>query len=242
MAYGISVEADDGRIVVDDNHPVFVFKQKLTLSGGGTTAVKSQTITGVVGTPLVFAAPPSGTKASLLSMVDNGSGSFTFTWGVASDNGQSAYSGNVEFYVFETLDASSSVNTGYGMNVYDGSGTPIFTTNRRLLKLAGYHVTTAVAAVSGSGNLANLATQTITEGTVPASPAFANGYLATYLVGVGPFGRFFGAGCGRASSSQIRVGLVAFLGQGPSPGAGNVNTSGMVANHNIMIIDKTLYD
>lgn len=237
MSFGLSIESLDQRLLIDESHAGIFFKGKYTTDNN--YGLKTVTITNCNTMPIVFAKTLGASyKISTPQITYNGSNSWTVGVFAANDSSAGYYSGTVDLYVFDILGASDNVSSGYGMNVYNGSGQPIFTTNRKSLKISGYHTTTQV--FNEAVDQYNFSTQTITNGTIPETCAICCTAIGTSLVSVGGgSGAFFTHGVRRYSSSSLKFGIVGFLGSGPSTDGAVNRLSG---NQHIMIVDHTLYD
>jgi hypothetical protein len=236
MSFGLSVESLDQRILIDESHPAVFFKGKYTTTN--TYGLKTVTITDCNTMPIVFAKNlGSGYKISTPQITYNGGTSWTIGVFAGNDSSDGYYSGAVDLYVFDILGQSDNVNYGYGMNVYNESGQAIFTTNKKPLKISGYHTTTQV--FNSAVNEFNFSIQTVTNGAIPETCAISCSAIGTSLVSRGGIGRFFTHGVRRYSSSSLKFGIVGFLGQGPNPSGAENRLSG---NQHIMFVDYTLYD
>lgn len=239
MSFGLSIESLDQRILLDESHPGMFFKGKYTTNS--TNGLKTVTITDCNTMPIVFAKNlGSGIKISTPQITYNGGTSWTIgAFAIIEGNEpQQPYAGSVELYVFDILGSSDTVNSGYGMNVYDGSGQAIFTTNKKLLKISGYHTTQQVFTSGGSSN--QVAIQTITSGTIPITCAICCSAIGSSLVPGPGSSFFFTHGVRRYDSSSIKIGTCGYLGSSGPNVAGVENR--LSGNQHLMFIDHQLYD
>ena len=234
MSFGLSIDGANQRILIDESHPGIFFKGKYTQAYGASGV----TITGCSTMPLVFVKTlGTGYKTNIPQMVNNGNNSWTVTAKAFSDSSLLVYTGDIELYVFDILGASDNVTSGYGMNVYDENSQAIFTTNKKLLKISGYHVT---SAVQNTGSEFDIATQTLTSGTIPTTYAVACGAIGLSWVYVSQFTSLVcTVGVRRLTSTTMKFGIGGIAAQfRPAPYTQNE----IRANHHLMFINHSDYD
>lgn len=245
MSFGLSIEGANQRILLNESKPGIFFKGKYTAtySSGWTT-----TVTGCNSMPLVF-IKTLGTdyKTSIYSMVDNGSGSWTISLAARTDTGTNTnsssqeigdpYPGDLTFYVFDILGSADAVTSGYGMLVYDDNSNPVFTTNKKLLKITGYHVTSSVYIANEQFNVS---TQTITSGTIPTDYAVLCGAVGDSWINVDiQLSLICPIGVRRLTSTTMKFGITGVFHRfNPAPYV----QSNIFANHQLLFINHTDYD
>lgn len=237
MSFGLSIEGANQRILLNESNPGIYFKGKYTASYSSSGWIK--TITGCNTMPLVFIKNLGDGYKTCIQAQDNlGNGSWTIYATAARDSSSgTTYTGDLDLYVFDILGSADAVTSGYGMLVYDNNSTPVFTTNKKLLKITGYHNT---SYVESSGSEYNISIQTLTNGTIPTDYAMHCASVGTVWYAAGAStSLLLSVGARRYSSTSLKFGATGLLRPfNPAP----YTQSFMQANHHLLFINHTDYD
>jgi len=122
MTYGLSVSNTAGSVQIDNTYRNMSLQQKTAYSlgaGGETTITQTNSVN-----PMLFFRPTSGSVGVIYVSL---SGS-TFTWRIRA---ASASSGDV--YIFD--EPNAALTSGYGMRVFNSSGSDIFNSSNKYLRV-----------------------------------------------------------------------------------------------------------
>ena len=158
MSYGLNLKNKNNEIMFSTDFTAFHFVGKYTATGSPPSYRCQVTFT-CNGVPLVFVDGANGlNRAGILTVTDNGGGSFTAVVGGRNAGSQLT---SIDIYVFAFPNAAT--NSGYGMWAKNSSGATTFNFNQKVLKISASHVTTAASSTSS----VSVPNQSVTFGTIP---------------------------------------------------------------------------
>jgi hypothetical protein len=231
MAHGIDIYNDSGKIMFSSENKSYRLESKRTITRtilSGDSAVIEFTVSSVT-QPIVFVKPNTSSDYSEIEYVTHSGNSWSYRVSLTSIQGYTPSHTTATVYIFT---ADQVAATGYGVNIYDSSGSVTFSTANRTLKISGYILSPDYSGYDEPG------TATIT-GTIPtnyAHSAAGLGILMMYLGG--PVWGIFNIGAVKASSTTVSFGPARPLIQAPDLN----NYMSFTGNSYIMFIDTSLYD
>lgn len=166
MTYGVRLYNDAGKLAFSSDNPVLQYLGKWS-SGPianpdvGTTFYRVG-FGGVPGgyVPVVFVGTSAGNASvNVFSLRDLGNGSWEAVAAARIPSNAYDVPGVVDFYVFTPAAPRTPYPGEYGMRFFDIYGRPTLDTGRRLLKIAGYGLTT-----TGSGAI-DMFSPSLVQGT-----------------------------------------------------------------------------
>lgn len=144
MAFGTTVYNSAGNVVIDADYKNFVLRQKTSLTFtttnqsygmvSGQIDRKTVTLTNAVN-PIIAFQSTLGVGLTNLSV----SGS-TYTWTISANQNQTC-----TVYIFDSAQTPTST---FGMQVFDGGGNRVFSSDEKYMKVVDFFTTT-YARVSG---------------------------------------------------------------------------------------------
>lgn len=126
MAYGIEIQNQDGRVIIDENYPNF-FVGNVSELPVSAAAGDAYPPTGYTAGTLVLARTPVNTDGYVSRAPNLWSAPYTYT----------KFEFACDYYLVKPFDIASPATSGYGLEVYDSSADLIFsaTSNNKMFEV-----------------------------------------------------------------------------------------------------------
>lgn len=133
MAYGISAVNNNGEVVIQDSNPIFVLKRSGTLSASYSCSYANSYGFYVSGTPAyatgneeVFFSVPVGQWFSYYPWITFATNGAQYWYSDLYTTQVAASVNTLNYYIFDRIDTVGAATSGYGVQVYNSSGTAVW--------------------------------------------------------------------------------------------------------------------